>query len=217
MPSDVKAVTFDVDGTLYASRAIRFPMLLANWWRLSALRVGMRVREELRTRAFESGQAMRDEEARIVGERMDLDPAKARAILDEIFDASLSRVLPRARHFGLRETLESLLATGVKIAVVSDRRVDDKLRALKLDDLPWVARISAEDTGWLKPDPRPFLRACETLGMNPSEVRHIGDRDDTDGAGARAAGLSYVRVSGPAEIARAVDDLMAGAVSAQRR
>jgi putative hydrolase of the HAD superfamily len=114
------------------------------------------------------------------------------------------------RQFGLRETLERLNATGVKLAVVSDRRIDDKLRALKLDDLPWVARISAEDTGWLKPDPRPFLRACEMLGMNPTEVLHIGDRDDTDGAGARAAGLSYVRVSGPAEIARAVDDWIGG-------
>jgi FMN phosphatase YigB (HAD superfamily) len=199
----MEAITFDVDGTLYDVRAIRLPMIVANWRRLRALRVGVRVREELRGSSFTDGAALRLQEARIVAERLDIGVEAARALLDDIFDNSLSAILFRQRSDDTRRQLLEIVAAGTRIAAVSDRRIDDKLQALGLHDLPWAARISAEDTGWLKPDPRPFLTACERMGVEPGRALHVGDRDDTDGAGARAAGMRFSLVSGPREIARA--------------
>lgn len=205
--TSIRAVTFDLDGTLYDARRVRAPMMWKNLLRLRALRVGKAVREELRTRAFESGEALRREEARIAGERLDLPADRARALLDDIYDASLCSVLPRARDTRVRGVLDALVARGIGLAVISDRRVDDKLAALGLAGLPWRARMSADDSGALKPSPRPFLETCAALGVEPGEALHVGDRDDTDGAGARTAGMRFLLVDGPGDLGRAVEAL----------
>jgi putative hydrolase of the HAD superfamily len=200
-PSRIRAVTFDVDGTLTDASALRLSMLLRNLTRLRSLRVGHRVREELRGTRFPSGEAMRAREAELVGERLGVDAAQARERLDAIFDASLTAAL-RARgpavHLGA--ALRTLVDGGLSIGVVSDRRVDDKLAALGLDALPWAARVSADDTGILKPDPETLVAAARALGVEPYEIAHVGDRDDTDGAAARAAGARFFLVDGPAHV-----------------
>jgi HAD superfamily hydrolase (TIGR01509 family) len=42
----------------------------------------------------------------------------------------------------------------------------------------------------LKPDPEGYLSAAERLGIAPERCLVIGDRDDADGAAARAAGMA---------------------------
>ena len=42
----------------------------------------------------------------------------------------------------------------------------------------------------LKPHPEGYLSAAERLGVAPSACLVIGDRDDADGAAARAAGMA---------------------------
>lgn len=190
MSGALRAVTFDLDGTLYDLRAARGPVLWATFPRWRTLRVGRAVREALRGRTFESGQALRDEEAREVGERLEVTPGEARARLDAVFDRDLCRALRRVGPTpGARQGLQLLLERGLRLGVVSDRRIDDKLAALGLGDLPWAARISADERGVLKPSAAPFLSACAALGVTPVEAAHVGDRDDTDGVGARAAGM----------------------------
>lgn len=203
----IEAVTFDLDGTLYDHAEVRLPLLLRNLLRLRVLRVGKQVREELRSQVFASGELLLAEEARIAGERLDVAPTRARALLDAAFERSLSSVLRRRRHAGTREAL-ARLAGRVKIAVVSDRRIDDKLAALALDALPWAAKVSADDTGVLKPSPQPFLLACARMGVAPRCAAHVGDRDEMDGAGARAAGLAFHLVSGPVALPGLVDRLL---------
>jgi HAD superfamily hydrolase (TIGR01509 family) len=46
----------------------------------------------------------------------------------------------------------------------------------------------------LKPHPDGMLRAARALGVEPSRCLVIGDRDDADGAAARAAGMAFRRV-----------------------
>jgi HAD superfamily hydrolase (TIGR01549 family) len=190
MTSRLRAVTFDLDGTLYDDHAARRRLLWATfpYWR--TLRVGRRVREELRARTFDSGEAFLVEEARVVAERLERDVAATRTLLRELFDVRLARVLARTGpRADARTTIASLAERGLRLAIVSDRgAVDDKLRALGLHDLPWSAHVSADDTGALKPQARAFQTALERLGVAPGEVLHVGDRDDTDGVGARAAG-----------------------------
>jgi putative hydrolase of the HAD superfamily len=186
----LRAVTFDLDGTLYDAAAARWPILWASFPRWRTLRVGRAVREELRGRAFESGAALRDEEARQVAERLEVEPARARARLDTVFDGDLVRAL---RRVGARpqaaEALTALAGRGVLLGVVSDRRVDDKLAALGLAELPWRAKVSADDVGVLKPAAALFHAACAAMGVAPADAAHVGDRVDTDDAGARAAGM----------------------------
>ncbi len=187
---DIGAVSFDLDGTLYDLDRARRPLLWATFPRWRTLRVGRRVREELRGRSFDSGEALLQEEARIAAERLDVDVDVARAHLHRVFNVSLTTVLhkvgPRAEA---RAVLEAIVARGLPIAVVSDRgHVREKLTALGLADLPWAALVSADDTGVLKPAAGLLTHTAGLLGVPTSRLLHVGDRDDADGAAARAAG-----------------------------
>jgi HAD superfamily hydrolase (TIGR01509 family) len=212
------AITFDVDGTPYDGRAVRRGFVWRNLRGLRVVRVGRRVREELRGRAFEDGAAYLAEEARLTAERLERTPEEVRSQLDELLGPRLCAVLSRTGpRPGVRATLEGLVADGVKIGAVSDYPVADKLEALGLADLPWAAMSAADQLGALKPHPRAFLAAVEALGASPGEVAHVGDRADTDVVGATEAGLRAVLLGlpGPAVDVPAAPDF-AGAVAIAR-
>lgn len=68
-----------------------------------------------------------------------------------------------------------------------------KLRALAVQDLFDVVVASGEDHSPrnLKPDPEGYLRAAELLQVEPAQCLVIGDREDADGAAARAANMGF--------------------------
>jgi putative hydrolase of the HAD superfamily len=87
--------------------------------------------------------------------------------------------------------LDWLDAHGLPFGTVTNAATayqQDKLDAVGLSDR--VAFIVGTDVfGVGKPDPRPFIRGCELLGIDPSRVAHVGDEVDHDARGARDAGL----------------------------
>lgn len=87
--------------------------------------------------------------------------------------------------------LRALRAAGVPVAVVSNIGFD--LRALAADlgfaDLVDAFVLSYE-TGYIKPDPAIFWRACAALRVDPSRALMVGDTPAD--AGAAAAGCSVL-------------------------
>lgn len=185
----IQAVSFDLDGTLYAAKPVRRRFALRNLFSLRAVRVRQAVRQELRGQEFADGAAFFAEEARLCAERLEVDVEAARATLDHLFGericAALAAIGPRS---DARPVLERLIAADIKVAVVSDFAVDDKLHAMGLADIPFSAKVAADECGALKPNPRAFHRAATLLGVDNGAVLHVGDRADTDVEGARAAG-----------------------------
>ncbi len=53
----------------------------------------------------------------------------------------------------------------------------------------FAACVYAIDTGFAKPHPAGFIKACKLAGFKPSETLHIGDHPVADIVGARQAGL----------------------------
>jgi putative hydrolase of the HAD superfamily len=51
----------------------------------------------------------------------------------------------------------------------------------------------SNEHGWLKPDPRIFQHTLAELGVPPGHALHIGDTEDMDIAGAKAAGMYSAR------------------------
>ncbi len=51
----------------------------------------------------------------------------------------------------------------------------------------------SNEHGWLKPDPKIFHHTLGELGVPPEHALHIGDTEDMDIAGARAAGMYSAR------------------------
>ena len=82
---------------------------------------------------------------------------------------------------------------GLPRAIVSDYPALDKLAAMGLGG--WSAVVDCRALGALKPHPDGILAAAAQLGVRASELLHVGDRWDTDGGAAAAAGCRFLHVS----------------------
>lgn len=79
------------------------------------------------------------------------------------------------------------------------RQVERKLKYLGLDYKDFDPRIYCYDQGWVKPDPQPFLAAMESLQLQPDQIVYVGDREDIDVEGAQGVGMKAIFVGGKSE------------------
>jgi HAD superfamily hydrolase (TIGR01549 family) len=202
----VRAVLFDLDGTLYRQAPVRrrmalelmtmavsAPRLAASRWRaLSAYR---RAQEHLRRDGAVVSEASQIAPA---AEESGLTRADVERLVNEWMHRRPLRHLRRCRAAGIDELLAFLDGAGVPAGVFSDYRGAEKLEALGLAGrFAFVMCATDPDVGRFKPHPRGFLRACERWGLPPRDVLMVGDRVDVDGAGASAAGMPSVIVGRP--------------------
>ena len=195
----VKLVIFDFDGTLYAlPRFLKLRVTLSLISSAGILSRMGRVRDWLRMQEFptrsELFQAFFHELASATGK-----PAEVieRWYFDD-FNPAVVRMLRRScrPRPGLGDLLGRLSAAGVAAAIVSDIGcIDERLRALRISPDCFSVLLSTEETGALKPHPRSFLAVAEKSGVLPAETVVVGDRNDLDGAAARAAGMQFLHVS----------------------
>lgn len=98
------------------------------------------------------------------------------------------------------------LKTRYKLFLISNgtgRQVERKLKLVGLNYHDFDPRIYCYDQGWVKPEPAPFLAAIEALQMKPEEIVYVGDRADIDIEGARAVGMKTILVGGESKLADA--------------
>ena len=91
-------------------------------------------------------------------------------------------------------TLMELLKMGKKLAVVSDAPILQAWTRLAQTGLIhfFEVVVTLDDTGFRKPDPRPFKAALEKLSVQPQEVVYIGDWAERDIVGAKQLGMHSV-------------------------
>ena len=192
LQAQVRAVTFDVGGTLIEP----WPSV-GHVYAEVAARHGIRADPDALTAAFGRGWKQR--------RGFDYSRAHWFTLVEEAFGgiAPVSAGLFDAiySHFTLAEpwrvyddvvpTLERLTRRGLKLAVISnwDERLRPLLRAVELDRF-FDAMIISTEVGAHKPDLQIYAAALKALGMTPAEVLHVGDGRREDLEGARAAGLT---------------------------
>ncbi len=98
---------------------------------------------------------------------------------------------------GVEGSLARLRSGGVKIAVVTSKRLPSVEMALKR--FPGLGEVvdrfvTMEDTEEHKPHPDPLLKGLELLGVPKEEAAYVGD-SPFDVAAAKAAGVKSVAVS----------------------
>lgn len=199
----VRAVLFDLDGTLYHQPPLRRRMLLelaraplleglGARQTLRRLKVFRRVREELRERGRPEESLDRLQYAE-PAQRIGDDAGELERTVARWMHQKPLRHLERCRRAGLVELLADLSGADLKLGVFSDYPADAKLIALGVDEAFDLTLCATDpEVNAFKPHPRGFLRACEVWGLEPEQVLYVGDRDDVDGEGARAAGLPVV-------------------------
>ena len=204
----VRAVLFDVDGTLYDQRSVRMAMgiELAMWplrtrnggaalRTIRVLREYRRCHERLRAGTFLGliAAAQLAEAARRAG----VSQPEAAEVVEQWMVRRPLRHLRRYRRPGLVETLDGLRRAGLALGVLSDYPSGEKLAALGIAHY-FSLTLCTTDEGInaLKPRPDGFRAACVRWGLAPEEVLYVGDRPEVDGAGAVAAGLRCAIIGG---------------------
>lgn len=193
-----KAIIFDFDGTLYDFSHVAINLILSrpkDLFRLHAERTARRLLKGQwfggkepyervhRDFMFQSkGGFSSPEEA--------LDWYKG-PCLDNMVKVLSKKY--HARPFA-KEVFSILKEYGVKTCVFSDYiRTADRMSAIGLANTADFT-INSEDLGGLKPSVKVFETLARILGCKPGEILMVGDREDTDGAGALKSGMDFVRI-----------------------
>jgi FMN phosphatase YigB (HAD superfamily) len=194
----LRAVIFDVDGTMYNQRSLRLHMML-DILRCSAASPA-RVKDILILRRYRvlrersAGQALDGLDESLLSAtaadcRSSID--KVRGIVREWIHTRPLRHLLACRAPGLIEFINALKDRGVAVAVFSDYPSLEKLRVLGVTVDAAVCSSDATVNS-LKPNPRGLLVTCALLGRSPAECMLVGDREDRDGECARQAHVPYL-------------------------
>lgn len=193
-----KTAIFDLDGTLYNKSGLAMRLVLSQLrkGRLGMLKREREVRRELRGRHFASEDDFYNNFfARFA------KPEFARRWYFEDYMPDMVAIL--RKHYRVAGWVAScmaeLRAAGCKTAVFSDYGfVHEKLEAIGFD-LSWADFLfEAPALGGLKPCPESFEKIYQEMGVQPADCLMIGDREDTDGAGARSVGMAFVHVKNAA-------------------
>ena len=198
----LRAICFDVDGTLYPQSVVRMQMA----WRLAhAVARGTLKMRDVRTiqayrRALEHGRAHGQMEN--LGARLLEDAATAthRSVEEVcalvrkwIYEAPLP-ILAKTADPRLRHVLARLRVRGYRLGVLSDYPAIAKLEALGLPKGLFDAVVEARDpsVNALKPHSAGFVELARRLQTRAGEILYVGDRESVDGLGARQAGMQFV-------------------------
>lgn len=200
------AVLFDVDGTMYRNGPVRRTMLLrlarahtlkpASGVRtMKALSAYRKAQETLRGSGFTGDVAFAQLD--MAADRSGVDRAVVAAAVERWMEISPLDVVAASARPGLAEVLDELRRSGVRLGALSDYPAAGKLAALGIADYFDIV-LTAQDprVHAFKPDPKGLLVALDELGVAPADALYVGDRDEVDGAAARAAGMRYVIVGG---------------------
>jgi sugar-phosphatase len=180
LPFDVRAVLFDMDGTLVDST----PVVERTWTRW-ALERGLDPAEIV---TYAHGRPTADT-VRMAAPELNAHEEAARLLAEEEMDPTPVSTIPGALEAVL------LVDRSVKWAVVtsaSRRLAELRLTGAGFPEPPCL--ISADDIKTGKPDPEGFLKAAEFVGVAPQECVVFEDTPAGLAAG-RAAGAKTIGLS----------------------
>ncbi len=187
MYNGIKAIAFDIDGTLYPS------------WRLYTRIAGYflhhieffikynKVRNVLHQTAplpdfFEY-------QARLLADEMHVTTEFAKDQINEICYEGLKPYFFALKPYSnVYQTFCAFKAAGLKIGILSDFPPEQKGRLWGLRSLCDVC-IGSEESGALKPSIYPFAILAEKLGVKPEEILYVGNSIKYDVMGARNSGM----------------------------
>jgi dihydrofolate synthase / folylpolyglutamate synthase len=191
--SGIRAVTFDVGGTLIEP----WPSVGSVYAEVAA-RHGVKVAAEALDRQFalawsakkNFSHSLADWENLVEQTFAGLAAAPPSPALFEALYSHFATIAPWRIFDDVLPCLRELKRRGLKLGVISnwDERLRPLLRDLQLDNYFDSIVVSGE-TGAQKPAPKIFHAAAAQLKTPPEAILHIGDSRSEDFAGARATGL----------------------------
>lgn len=189
---DYRLYVFDLDGTLYDQPKLR--LIMAMRLMLYYMCHPFSVKELLILQHFRkvkdtwTGSSSEEEIYKRVADDKKTSPDKVAGIVKKwIYDNPLS-ALKSASDEHLAKWIAYLRKEGKKVVVLSDYPTKDKLNALGIT-VDGQYGPDDERLSELKPSPKGLQIIMQDTGISAEDILMIGDRDEKDGASARAAGV----------------------------
>lgn len=193
----VRAVIFDLDGTLYDNTSLARHIVLRSIFHLRLLYAERVCRHRMSGRYFGG----KGETYRTFFKRMSLMSGKSEAkVAAWYWDVYLPLQISILRKYlhkksWVDSTLDDLRSRGIKVACFSEYScVREKLLAIGVDPGKFDYIVDAPTAGGCKPCRKAFLYVAKKLDCYPADILMVGDREDTDGAGAESANMQFLLV-----------------------
>lgn len=198
MHDNLRALTFDLDDTLWDNRPVlrAAEQSLYDWLAEHYPRIkrhySLEDMQQLRRDLLQRNPALRDDVN--ILRKTSLRLAAETAGYDHSLVEPAFSVFLEARHritlySDVVPALRRLRDAGFCLGTLSNGNAD--VQRLGLGHL-FDFSLSAASTGRAKPHPHMFQEACRRANVAPAQLAHIGDEAETDLAGAQAAGVTVI-------------------------
>jgi FMN phosphatase YigB (HAD superfamily) len=196
----LRGIIFDLDGTLYHMKWYMKALLMTFLFpRAMLLPRYMKIRKQFAGRDMQNGDELLNALAvRLSGRPDPVLSGPMRDWIEGPFYHGFTQIMPflRGSRPSINEHLAKLKNKGYFLGVLSDfSHIRARLERLAINADVFDILLSSEEAGALKPSPRPFHQIAVSWGLAPEHILVIGDRTDTDGEGARQAGMQFQRIT----------------------
>ncbi len=191
----IKAVAFDIDGTLYPQWKLLTTSLLFYLRNFQLVQRYWKVRHSLRQDDYhyqaEGRKGLHQHQAQMYAELTGQNVLQVEKLLDhkiyQVWEHTFRYIRPLP---GVKQALKELKSRGFMVAAMSDFPVEQKLQYFGLGPEYWDLAITSEDSGYLKPHNAAYQYLAQRLGVEPQAILYVGNSYRNDIIGAKKADYS---------------------------
>lgn len=200
MAEKINSIIFDFDGTLYDFKGLPVHLLLSHPADALTIASERLIRRKLAGQDFLTREIFFKNYISLLRERTGWSEE---GLNNWYFQRYLPSMVTNLKKYyeareGTNELFRFLLANNISYSVFSDYDfVPQRMRAIGISDeciAGCVKICSSIDFGTLKPSPRSFMEIVRMMNTTPEKCLVVGDRDDTDGDGARKCNLNFLQI-----------------------
>ncbi len=183
----IKAVAFDIDGTLYPSWKLYVRISGYFLKHLKFYRKYNKVRKILHRTAPLAD--FYEYQARLLAEELKISSDDAKMFINDICYEGLKPYFQKIKPYAnVYDTFCALKSAGLKLAILSDFPPEQKGKIWGVRAMCDVC-IGSEESGALKPSKYPFGILAQKMELKPEEILYVGNSKKYDIRGAKNAGM----------------------------
>ncbi len=200
---NVKLIVFDVDGTLYDQRKLRFFILIELFFyylfrthKYYELNILWFFRKERKKHSTQSPENINISENQYIWcqEKVKMPLDEIKKIIEKWIRQKPLKYLSYCMYKNVKDLINQLKKNNIITSVYSDYRVDEKLKAMNIQ-VNHVFSSEQKEIDVLKPNPKGLNYIAKSLNVSKQHILFIGDQAELDGACAKRAKVKYLHIN----------------------
>lgn len=192
---EIKAVAFDIDGTLYSNSRLYSKIWFYFLKNLRFFLSYNKVRKVLHRTAVLPD--FYEYQGRLLAEELKISKGEAKTLIETKVYKGLEPFFDNLKPFNfVKETFEKFKNAGLKLAILSDFPPEQKKDIWGTAPLCDVI-MGSEQCGALKPSIFTFGSLIKKIGFPAENILYVGNSISSDVKGAKAAGMQTAYLASP--------------------